>query len=296
MPKEAGNHSDADTSENILQLQHGPDVGRPQQLQNGGFFTLRQDHRADMCLGCNSEEQQSKTSLSSNTHETAERLFSFQNLNVLHGSMNDSRQGPPDPPVRNFPRESRHNPVPPEQLVHCSRPVVTLKASERNEAQVPTSNRFTSSLSANVSHSLSGSPLRRRPATGQENNHMLINVLGAPKGVRWRGWLLWIAVAVSSFALINSSSSGLARKGRGRWSAESEYRLNLLPCAKRKRVTHQPFIPLEAMMQCDSVWKCTLEDSRVEQWERHYKGRNFQEKKYLWQVKCTSGSPALFIY
>lgn len=104
-----GNYSDADTSANILQFQRRQDVGRPEQLQNGGFFTVRQDHRADICFGRNSKEQHSKSSFSSNIPQAAERLSSSQNLNVLHGRMKDSRHGPPDPTVRNSLCESRHS-------------------------------------------------------------------------------------------------------------------------------------------------------------------------------------------
>lgn len=101
MPKEAGNHSDADTSENILQLQHGLDVGRPKQLQNGGFFTLRQDHRADMCLGCNSEEHQSKTSLSSNTWNCGKIIF-FPKPKCFAWQCERQSAGSTQPPCEKF--------------------------------------------------------------------------------------------------------------------------------------------------------------------------------------------------
>lgn len=118
-------------------------------------------------------------------------VFFFQNQNILRGSENnDSPQSPPDPTLRLPPWESHHGNWVSNvaarcyslcsSTTHCSRPVVTLKASVRDETRVPTSNRFTSSLSPNVSLSLGGSLLRSRPATGQENNHMLIKVPRAP--------------------------------------------------------------------------------------------------------------------
>lgn len=122
MPKDPGNDSDADTSVNILQFQRRQDVGRPEQLQNGGFFTVRQDHRADICSGRNSKEQHSKSSFSSNTPRADERLFSSQKLNVLHGSIKDSRHGPPHPTVRNSLCESRHSNWGSNVAAHCDSP------------------------------------------------------------------------------------------------------------------------------------------------------------------------------
>lgn len=85
-------------------------------------YSPRSQRRYCLCFAPNTEEQHSKSSFSSNIpniHEAAERLFSFQNLNVLHGSINDSRHGPPDPTVRNSLCESRHSNWGSNVAAHC---------------------------------------------------------------------------------------------------------------------------------------------------------------------------------